>query len=321
MNIQNDISVILPVYNGGKYLQSSVMSVLNQNFKSFDFFILDDNSDDGSYEWLVQLEDERIVLLRNQTNKGLFHNLNLLILRSETPLIKLWAQDDIMLPDCLLEFKKFYALHHQVGFLYCGSNYIDEHGNQRPDGPIDTTPAILSTYMHAQIAYYTGSIAGNIANVCLTKAGVEKVGLFDETMKISGDFDMWVRLAEHFPTGFINKKLIKLRLHTEQLSRKKEYLINHGIEDFGVFRKLDNYISFKERKEGRKIMHINKLLSYYIIILKFFGEGDFKNGWRLYRELTSFTSFTKLSFIFFSRKLGLSKKPLFILDEENGIIQ
>ena len=317
MSLDKKISVILPVYNGREFLQDSVQSVLSQSFNSFDFFILDDNSTDGSYDMLSRLEDDRIILIKNETNKGLFYNLNLLISKIETPLIKLWAQDDIMKTDCLGEFVNFYQNHPEVGFIYCAADTIDKSGNQKANNFIDTTPEILTTSMHARIAYYTGSIAGNIANVCLTKAGINKAGLFDEKMIISADFDMWVRLAEFFPTGFINKKLIKTRDHKNQLSKKMEYLVYHGIEDFNVFRKLDNYLPIEERKNGRRIMHINKLFTYYIIILKFFAQGDFKNGWRLFKALKDYTSVTRLTLVFISRRLGLSKASVFNIDEKS----
>ena len=316
MGNKKKITIILPVYNGGLYLKESVSSVLNQTTKNFDFLIVDDCSDDGSYEWLCQLNDERVTLFRNTTNKGLFYNLNFLIKHSNTSLIKLWAQDDVMKPECLETFIDFYDSNSNVGFIYCAVEQIDEYGRVNNDSFVDKTPEIISTKLHTRIAYYTGSIAGNIANVCITKNGINKVGLFDEGMIISGDFDMWVRLAEHFHTGFINKKLIQLRVHNDQLSKRKKYLVNHGIEDFIVFRKLDLYTSIEERRIGRKLMHINKLISYYTIILKFLSEGDFKNGWRLYRTVAHYTNFTKLSVIFISRKLGLIKKPVFKMTED-----
>lgn len=319
MRLDKKISVILPVYNGREFLQDSVQSVLSQSFNSFDFFILDDNSTDGSYEMLSQLEDDRIILIKNETNKGLFYNLNLLISKVKTPLIKLWAQDDIMKEDCLTEFINFYQTHPDLGFIYCSADTIDESGNRKTNYFIDTTPSILTTAMHSQIAYYTGSIAGNIANVCLTKAGVDKVGLFDEKMIISADFDMWVRLAEFFPTGFINRKLIQTRDHKNQLSKKKEYLVYHGIEDFKVFKKLDNYLPTEERKNGRRIMNINKLFTYYIIILKFFAQGDFKNGFKLLKVLSDYTSIARLTMIFISRKIGLSKPSEFDVVGESKI--
>ena len=160
------ISVILPVFNGMAYLALSVESVLKQELKNFEFLIIDDVSNDGSYEYLKSLKDDRIKLFRNETNKGLFYNLNFLIGQSASGLIKLWAQDDIMYPHCLGAFVNFHQKHPNLGFSYSGRTMIDEQGNVKSNKREDTTPEIISTELHAKIAYYTGSIAGNIANVC-----------------------------------------------------------------------------------------------------------------------------------------------------------
>ena len=102
------ISVLLPVYNGGEYLKQSLKSILNQEFADFEFLIMDDCSTDGSFEYLKSISDPRISLFENQQNRGLFFNLNYLIGLSTSSLIKLWAQDDIMYPQCLGSFVSFH---------------------------------------------------------------------------------------------------------------------------------------------------------------------------------------------------------------------
>jgi glycosyltransferase involved in cell wall biosynthesis len=190
--------VVLPVFNGGAYLEQSVYSVLDQELKEFELLILDDCSTDGSYMWLQELKDSRIKLFKNDENRGLFYNLNFLIQQTKSPLIKLWAQDDIMYSDCLSTFVNFHRLHKGLGFSYSGRDIIDNHGNLIFCPVVDNTAEILSTEEHARIAYITGSIAGNIANVCIVRHAFDKVGAVNEQMKISGDFDMWVRLAEFY---------------------------------------------------------------------------------------------------------------------------
>ena len=216
------ISVVLPVYNGGGYLKQSLESVLNQNFSEFELLIIDDCSTDGSLAYLQSIQDPRVSLFKNEDNRGLFFNLNFLISQSQSPLIKLWAQDDIMYPQCLNSFVAFHKQYPGIGFSYSGRDMIDEAGVIKENNVVDNTPTIISTALHAKIAYYTGSIAGNIANVCINKKALDKVGLFNEGMKISADFDMWVRLAKEHKTGFIREKLIQLRDHDKQLSRNEK---------------------------------------------------------------------------------------------------
>ncbi len=314
------ISVILPVYNGGDYLKASVESVLKQKFIDFEFLILDDCSTDKSWEYLNGLDDDRITLFKNETNKGLFYNLNYLIKESATGLIKLWSQDDIMYQDCLQQFVTFHAAHPGIGFSYSGRDMIDENGIINPNNLIDTTPAIISPTLHARIAYYTGSIAGNIANVCINKAALDKVGFFNEGMKISADFDMWVRLAEDHNTGFIKEKLIQLRDHSSQLSRTENLYINHVKEDMNVYRYLNSYVSAEVSEEGRMLLRKYKLVFYYTLMIKALLRGKIKTAYLFFKELARFDNIFKISVAFGKAKLSTPPKPRFYIFTKPRII-
>ena len=287
-NVLPDISVVLPVYNGLPYLKESVSSVLNQQFKNFEFIILDDCSTDGSWEYLQSITDSRVKLMRNDKNKGLFPNLNIMIIQSAAPLIKLWAQDDIMYPSCLETIVAFHKNHPEVTFSYTGRDYIDDTGKITARHENDPTPEIVDKLLHAKIAFYTGSIAGNIANVTIRKNTFDKVGLFNEKMKISGDFEMWVRLSLQGPVGFIKPNVIQLRNHTGQLSRKEEYYYYHMKEDIEAYHILLNNINTTQQKEGRKLLRRHKLLFYYTLMLKCFLKGRFSAGMLFLKALSNF---------------------------------
>ena len=306
------ISVILPVYNGMAYLSLSVESVLKQDLQNFELLIIDDVSNDGSYEYLQALQDNRIKLFRNETNKGLFYNLNFLIGQSSSGLIKLWAQDDIMYPHCLTGFVNFHQKHPKLGFSYSGRTIIDEKGKIKENTKEDKTPEIISMELHTKIAYYTGSIAGNIANVCISKKALDKVGLFKEHMKISADFDMWVRLAEHFETGFIKEELILLRDHSGQLSRNEKYYINHVKEDLEVYNYLNGYVSSTIKKEGKEIMRVQKLNFYYTLMIKSFLKFQFNTGLQYLKLLSNYDNIFQLSLSFIKYKIRKPGKPAFL---------
>lgn len=289
------ISVVLPVYNGGEYLKQSLQSVLNQQFTNFEILIIDDCSTDGSLAYLESIHDARITLFNNEQNRGLFFNLNFLIGQSKSLLIKLWAQDDIMYPKCLGSFVTFHKQHPNIGFSYSGRDIIDEHGIIKENCIVDNTPTIVSTALHAKIAYYTGSIAGNIANVCINRKALDKVGLFNEQMKISADFDMWVRLARDHDTGFIREKLIQLRDHDKQLSRDGKYYINHVKEDLQVYRYLDSYVSGEQRKEGHQVMRKNKMVFYYTLMIKSLLKGNLKTAKEYFKLIASYENFFKVT--------------------------
>jgi glycosyltransferase involved in cell wall biosynthesis len=300
------ISVVLPVYNGGQHLQQSVQSVLSQKLTNFELLIVDDCSTDGSLEYLQSLRDKRVQLFTNEQNTGLFYNLNFLIGKSKASLIKLWAQDDIMHTHCLGTFADFYNQHPNIGFIYSQRDIIDEAGNVKDLGVVDSTPAIISPDLHAGIAYFIGSITGNISSVCISRKAFDEVGLFNEQMKISADFEMWVRLARNHDTGFINDHLLQLRDHGGQLSRNESLYINHLLEDLEVYRYLDSYVPVHLKREGKKLMRHHKLVFYYTLMVKALLKGNINTAYLFYKGLSAYDNFFRMSISFLHAKMGKS---------------
>lgn len=303
-----EVSVILSVYNGTNYLEKSVTSVLAQNFTDFKFLILDNCSTDGTWDYLQTIKDKRVELFRNENTTGVFANFNFLINQTNTSLIKLWAHDDIMYPHCLQSFVAFHKKYPAIGFSYSGRDVIDENGLIKNLNVIDHTPKIISPELHSRIAFFTGSIAGNVSNVMLTRQALDKVGLFNELMKISGDFDMWVRIARYFSVGFINVPLIQLRDHKKQLSRNQKFYINHLREDVQVYKYLLSYVTPKQGREGRILLRNYKLLFYYTLMIKAFLKGSFKSAWQFCFTLSRFDNIFLLTAYFIKNRIFLKRK-------------
>ncbi len=219
------ISVILSVHNGLPFLIESVNSVLYQTFEDFEFLICDDASTDKSYDFLKTLNDRRIKLFKNQQNKGLFPTLNFLIKHTTTNWIHLWSQDDIMYPNCLEEEINFINKHPEVPFFFCQSDIIDETGKIIKKYNANYTNQLISEKHLIKVSLLAGSITGNIATTVVNKKEIEQVGYFREEFKYSADFDLWERLSRGKNIGVINKPLIKLREHKEQLSKNPEVKI------------------------------------------------------------------------------------------------
>ncbi len=304
------ISVILPVYNGGDYLKQSVQSVLSQTFEDFECLIIDDCSTDGSYEYISAIADSRVTVLRNDTNRGLFFNLNKMTGLAVSGLIKLWSQDDIMFPGCLAEVVAFHRQHPEIGFSYTQYETIDENGNIVTRELNDETPTVIPSEMHSRIALYSGSIAGNIANVTITRSAVEKAGPFTEEMKISGDFEMWIRIAQFFPVGYVKKKLIYLRAHAGQLSRQEDLFIFHLKEDSEAYRKLFSYIDQKSHSSAKRLMRWSKSQFYYRLMLKCLLSGNFLLFMQYYRYVSKMDNLVPLTGAFLVKSLGLRKLTL-----------
>ncbi len=290
MNKTPKISVVLPVYNGIRYLEESVMSVLNQDTEDYEFLICDDCSTDGSYEYLKQLKNSKIKLFRNERNLGLFPTLNRLIKAAKSPLIHLWAQDDLMMPNCLSETIKFHQKFTDINFSFSRMYMIDENGKVIKK-LFEIEDKVISPLGHAKSSILYGSIAGNIANVTLVKSAVEKVGYFNESMKYAGDFEMWCKLSKDKPVGMSAGYLIKLRVHSGQLSKNLEasyYKLKENIEVYKCFLSHFKGKHFKIAIRALKWKIYPQYFNQYLVI-KRKGKKDlakkYKKGLKSYGNL------------------------------------
>jgi len=240
MEIKPSITVVLPVYNGGSLLAESILSVLQQDFTNFEFLICDDCSTDDSFEYLKQKCDEirNVKILRNNENQGLFKTLNRLVHQSSTPLIHLWSQDDVMKPHCLSSTLAFHQKHPEIGMSYSARDLIDENGKLISEAPEDGTPEIIDTALYAKISSYWGCMAGNIANVTITKSAFQTVGDFNVNMKASGDFEYWTRIAQKYDIGLNKDPNIFLRVHSGQLSQQFNSVACRITEDIEIMQQL-----------------------------------------------------------------------------------
>ncbi len=98
------LSVVMPVHNALPYLDESIKSILGQTFRDFEFVILDDASNDGSFEALSEWakKDNRIRLHRSERNLGLSGSSNLVVRLARAPLIARMDADDVSCPDRLV---------------------------------------------------------------------------------------------------------------------------------------------------------------------------------------------------------------------------
>lgn len=265
------VSVLLPVYNGQEYLEESIDSVLTQNYKDFEFLICDDGSTDNSIKIIDSKQRRRIRFFQNDINHGLFKTLNILIAKSKGSYLRLWSQDDIMKPYCLEEEVLFLERYPFLGFCYCARDTINRRGKVIQNAPFDKTPEIISPVLAGQIMFYHGSITGNISTVMLRKKVLKDLGLFCQDMRLAADFEMWVRITDKYPIGFISKPLINLRCHKNQLSREKRAAVIFIQEQKDIFAKLtqrlpaqilDSAKWFKFKKNA--ILDTRYLISYLL---------------------------------------------------------
>lgn len=213
------VSVVLPVFNGARYLHECVRSVLAQRLGDFELLIGEDCSTDASRSIIESFSDDRIRYFYREKNLGLFGNLNRLIRAARGSVVRILCQDDVLEPDCLAEELKFADAHPEVGMFFCKTVRIDENGAEIGRCVLGDLPDVISSLVSLQHFFYYGCIPGNLSTVCVRRDVLNEVGLFNESYSVAGDFEMWTRICRRRKLGVIHQRLIRLRFHSGQLSR------------------------------------------------------------------------------------------------------
>lgn len=224
------ISVVLPTYNGARDLAACLSSVAGQTFEAYELLIGDDGSTDETLAIIDRYPDARWRVVRREQNLGLFGNLNALLAMAQAPLIRFLCQDDVLEPTCLAEEVAFFAAHPDAGMFFCKYHLMDETGAVRGQSPIDDLPVEMAPHVSLQYLTYYGCLPGNLSTACVSRRALEQVGLFDESYKVAGDFELWVRICRRFTLAVLHKYLVRLRNHTGQLSRSRASYLAHLLE-------------------------------------------------------------------------------------------
>jgi hypothetical protein len=192
-----------------------------------------------------------------------------------------------MKPSCLERWDAFWTEHPNLGMAYCQRDTIDEEGNVVELAPRDETPTVLSTQEVAQISFYYGSMPGNIADVVLRRGALNEVGLFREDMQVSGDFELWVRIAEEFKTGFCDEALIYLRRHQGQLSKQSGVDVHFMEEDREIIKRLFDHLPESSRLHACRYNRWYRHVQYVHYMIRALWEGEFRRAYRIYTRIKS----------------------------------
>ena len=139
------VSIIVPVYNAAKYIEDTIAMVCNQTYKDWELILVDDASRDGSAdfieEYISELQDERIRLIRKEVNEGAAAARNTGIDASAGRYIAFLDADDVWEMDKL---EKQIAFMEETGAAFSFHSYEFGDEKARPTGKIVHAPATLN---------------------------------------------------------------------------------------------------------------------------------------------------------------------------------
>ncbi len=213
--MDNDVlvSVLMPIYNGEKYLVEAIDSILKQTYKEFEFIIIDDGSTDKSYDIVKNYEDKRIKLIRNETNIQLVDTLNKGVSLSKGRYIARMDCDDIAHTERLEKQLRLIEKNNDVAVVGASIQLINEYGKKgrKYFYPED------SDYLSWCLLYFS-PIAHPAAMI--RKTMLEGVGGYNKLMTHAEDHYLWYRLSQVGKIINVNDVLMYIRKHQDNVTKK-----------------------------------------------------------------------------------------------------
>lgn len=266
MKKMSEISVVMSVYNGGRYIAAAIDSTLNQSFGDFEFIIVDDGSTDDTVSIIRNFDDERIKLIQN--NHNYIDSLNVGINYASGEYIARMDADDIMHVDRL---KIQHAImEEEPGITVCGTWMRRFGANISSDNLVGKVSGLIENPL---IRFTQGDCIANPTSMIRT-AFLREHKLQYENYAYAEDFKFWAEVAKLGGQFYIDSQpLLYYRISESQVSalkaseqKRTTELIIKEIMEYLIMQRSVEYPELKVSFETLEVLNNKGLMTKQEII-------------------------------------------------------
>ena len=229
------VSIVMPNYNGEKYVRETIESVLSQTYSNWELLFVDDCSTDDSLEIVRSYGDPRIRTFQNETNSGAATSRNRALREATGRWIAFLDSDDVWLPE-KLEKQLAFMVNHGYAFSYTPYERMDEDSNSL--NVCITGPKKINKRKMFQYDYIG----------CLTVMyDAEKIGVVqvEPSLKSRNDYALWLKVCRFADCYYLDEVMARYRIRKNSLSHsglskliRSQYRLYRYGEKMGVVRSL-----------------------------------------------------------------------------------
>jgi glycosyltransferase involved in cell wall biosynthesis len=198
------VSIVTPSFNQAHYLESTILSVLEQDYPNIEYILVDGGSSDGSVE-IIRRYANRLAWWISEKDNGQTDAINKGFVRIKGDILAWLNSDDTYERNAVREAVSFLQERPEVGLVYGDANFIDENGCI-----IGHFPAAQTNYRRLRQGYVHIPQQSAFWRADLWR----KVGPLDPSFFFAMDYDLWVRLAALAPVQYLPRHWANFRLHT-----------------------------------------------------------------------------------------------------------
>ncbi|WP_104992095.1 glycosyltransferase family A protein [Deinococcus sp. NW-56] len=208
------VTVGLPVYNAETYVELALRSVLNQDYRNWELIVLDDGSTDRSLEIVRAVQDSRIRVLADGTNRGLSARLNETVQQARGEFYVRMDADDLMVPHRLSAQIEFLQKHPGCDVVGASAYIINGKGE---------LTGIRSGNPFSESGFLSVLQGGAFIHPTVTgKTAWFRANPYDTTVERCEDIELWLRTADRSNFGQIEEPLLFYREEGNQAAKVEQ---------------------------------------------------------------------------------------------------
>ncbi|MCU7724552.1 glycosyltransferase [Actinoplanes sp. KI2] len=255
------VCVVVPAYRAGRFIRSTVESVLAQTFTDFELVVLENGVTDDTAAIVGGLGDPRIRLERNENVLPMANNWNRAVELSRSPLVKVLCADDLIYPRCLETQVAELRVRRYAALVACRRDLVDADGaTVRAGGGLR---GLLGRRTRDEVARavvrHGGNPIGEPGSVLFRREAFDATGGFATEQPLLMDLDLWVRLLDHGDLIGQGESLAAFRLHdastTSQVTVEQQAAQAALIRDLAV----SHRVPITDRVIGAAVSRLGRL--------------------------------------------------------------
>lgn len=245
------VSVIIPCYNGARFLPEAIESVLGQTYLQFEIIVVDDGSTDNSGEIAVRYPSVRYI---RQENQGVAAARNRGLRESKGSYLVFLDQDDRMTPNALETGVSCLNAHPDCALVFGFCKRIEADGS--PWLHSSQKPVETHHRQGVETDYYRALLRGSDIDICPPSTVMfrhvmfESLSGFNASLAPADDYDVYLRIARAFPIYCHEKVIVEYRMHGANQSGSTVRMLRATLQALGAQR--DYIKGNKEYEEAYK---------------------------------------------------------------------
>jgi len=182
------VSIITPSYNQGRFLEQTILSVLEQDYPDIEYIIIDGRSTDNSLE-IIQHFADQLAYWESQPDHGQANAINKGLRRSQGEILGWLNSDDLLAPGAVRKVVQVFLNNPDVDVVYGRLERIDEQGRLIP------TPRLPKDRIEFRKDLVINECLVNQPGSFWRRSIMDEVGLLNEELVYNLDYEYWIRLA------------------------------------------------------------------------------------------------------------------------------